>query len=219
MVYNNQDEAGLGQKTSMKVNGKAIKMKEERQFLARYLIIEKCRPDLVPKLETVISQYEMSVVQRPLCSVDGTLYIPKDKAAFMLCVEEFECPDTSQEKRYNEPSSCEKVLLVDAMATLQSMKKTPTLKTIGHLVKAYIKRVKDMLDPYKIGRILTDRHNFDRYIDQTLKSKTRQDRSVQNPVDYQIHYNMKFVMSMKELLSSSKTKRLLTILIAEEMLK
>ena len=69
------------EKTKIHVGDKVIKLREERQLLGRFLIIQRSRPELVPKLEKAIGEYEMSAVPRSLCAVDGSLYIPADKAS------------------------------------------------------------------------------------------------------------------------------------------
>jgi len=71
------------EKTKIRVGNKVIKLREERQLLGRFLIIHGSRPELVPKLEKTIGEYEMSMVPRSLCAVDGSLYTPADKASPM----------------------------------------------------------------------------------------------------------------------------------------
>ena len=48
----------------------------------------KNRPELVPRLEETISECEMAVVLRSLCTVDGCLFIPTDKASLKHLIEE-----------------------------------------------------------------------------------------------------------------------------------
>jgi len=74
-------------KTKVCLGDKVIKLLEERELLGRFLIIQGSRPELVPKLETV-GEYEMSVLPRSLCTVDGSLYIPTDKASVMHAIEQ-----------------------------------------------------------------------------------------------------------------------------------
>ena len=50
--------------------------------------LQGSRPSLVPKLAETIGEYEMSMVPRSLCAVDGTLYIPTDKASLMHAIED-----------------------------------------------------------------------------------------------------------------------------------
>jgi len=98
------------------------------------------------------------------------------------------------------------------MAVLQSMKKTPVLKYMSDLQDAFIKRIEWMMIGYHEGRVV-----FDRYQCQSLKNKTRQKRAAKS-MEYEIHPNMRLTMSLRELLSSSKTKRSLTIMIAQKLL-
>ena len=70
-------------KTKIRVGDKVIKLREERQLLGRFLMIQRSRPELVPKLEKATGEYEMSAVPRSLCAVDGSLYIPADKAMLL----------------------------------------------------------------------------------------------------------------------------------------
>ncbi len=72
----------------MCIGDKVIKLREERELLGRFLIIQSSRPLLVPKLAETIGEYEMSIVPRSLCAVDRTLHIPTDKASLMHGVED-----------------------------------------------------------------------------------------------------------------------------------
>ena len=49
-------------KQTVRVGDKVIKLREERQLLARFLVIQQSRPELVPRLPATIGDYEMSVV-------------------------------------------------------------------------------------------------------------------------------------------------------------
>jgi len=86
-VVQGQNLFELDGETEIRVGDKVIKLREERQLLGRFLIIQGSRPELVPKLEKTIGEYEMSVVPRSLCAVDGSLYIPADKASLMHAIE------------------------------------------------------------------------------------------------------------------------------------
>ena len=78
-----------------------------------------------------------------------------------------------------------RALVVDAMAVLQSMKKTPTIRTLADLKEAFVRRIENMLNGFNEGRII-----FDRYLDQSLKNKTRQKRAVTS-TEFEIHPEMK----------------------------
>ena len=69
-----------------------------------------------------------------------------------------------------------------------------------------------MLTGLNEGRIL-----FNRYLEQSLKNKTRQKR-LMTSTEYEVHPEMKLSMSLKELLSSSKAKSSLTAYLTESLL-
>ena len=149
-------------------------MREERDLLARCSHLSQgSRPELVPKLEEMIGEYEMSVVPCSLCSGDGSLYILADKSSLMHAIEgataepvaETVSSDTHGDTQvdivpHSEPP---KVLIVDAMAVLQSMKKTPMMLKLSDLQEAFIKRIEFMMVGYSEGRVV-----FDRYQEQSL---------------------------------------------------
>ena len=63
-----------------------------------------------------------------------------------------------------------KVLIIDAMAVLQTMKKSAKTKKLSD--EAFIKRIEKMMIGYREGHVV-----FDRYVEQSLKNKTRQKRA------------------------------------------
>ena len=69
-----------------------------------------------------------------------------------------------------------------------------------------------MMAGYREGHVV-----FDRYVEQSLKNKTRQKRAT-TCTEYKVHHNMKITMTIKELLSSSSTKSSLTAMFANALL-
>ena len=55
------------QKIKLHLGDKLIKLREEHELLGRFLIIQGSRPELVPKLEETIGEYEMSGSTFTLC--------------------------------------------------------------------------------------------------------------------------------------------------------
>ena len=104
------------------------------------------------------------------------------------------------------------MLIIDAMAVLQAMKKSSTIKKLSDLEEAFIKRIENMMTGYREGHVV-----FDRYVEQSLKNKTRQKRAT-TWTEYKVHHNMKLTMTIKELLSSSSTKSSLTVMFANALL-
>jgi len=74
-------------KKTVRVGDKVIKLREDRQLLARFLVIQQSRPELVPKLPTTTGDYEMSVIPRSLFANDGSLLIPTDKSSITHAVD------------------------------------------------------------------------------------------------------------------------------------
>ena len=54
------------EKSTIKVGDKVVKLREDRQLLARFLVIQQSRPQLVDKLQETIGNYEMAVIPRSL---------------------------------------------------------------------------------------------------------------------------------------------------------
>ena len=67
---------------------KVIKLLEERQLLACFLIIQQSRPELVPQLSATIGNYEMAITPRSMFALDGSLLIPTDKSSIIHVIEE-----------------------------------------------------------------------------------------------------------------------------------
>jgi len=112
------------QKTKLRVGDKVIKLLDERELLGRFLTIQGSRPDLIPKFKETTGECEMSVVPRSICGVDGSLYIPGDKVSLMHAIEEATNePTESVSPVHIGPCNLSRVLIIDAMAVLQSMKK------------------------------------------------------------------------------------------------
>ena len=63
-------------------------------------------------------------------------------------------------------------MIIDAMAVLQTMKKSAKTKKLSDLEEAFIKRIEKMMIGYREGHVV-----FDRYVEQSLKNKTRQKRA------------------------------------------
>ena len=105
------------EKTKVRVGDKVIKLQEERELLGRLLIIQSSRPELVPKLEQTIGDYELATVTRSLCAVDGSLLIASD--ILMHVIEDLTPPAEGIPRpcnSSNDQKSIPQVLVVDAMA-------------------------------------------------------------------------------------------------------
>ena len=200
----------------MQVGDKVIKLREEHELLGRFQIIHGSHPHLDPKLEQTIGRFKMAMVPRSLCAGDGTLLLTADKANLMKALEDVKAQslhdiqqdfieeDLTQYDSIEEADATIKVLIIDAMAVLQCMKKKNTMQIL---------RIQSMVSGYDEVRVV-----FDQYMDQSLKNKTRQ-KTAATSVEYEIHPDMKLTMSIKDLLSASSTKKKLTFMLGEGLLK
>ena len=164
----------------------------------RFLIIQGSRPELVIKLEETIGNFEMSVVPRALCSVDGSLYIPTDKSSLMHAIEGTTGSPVTTEEQVDSPSHT-RVLVIDAMAVLQGLKKTASMQTLTDLIHAYTHRIRRLMQGYNECRVV-----FDGYLERSLKNKTRT-KTATTSVEYDIHRDMRLTMTLKDLLSGAQT--------------
>ena len=101
------------------------------------------------------------------------------------------------------------------MAVVQCMKKGSGMKKIINFKDAYMKRITRMVKPYDEGRIIFDRYD----IAQSLKQKTRAKRPEGKEMEFAI-YDEKDIakITLKELLSASKTKALLSHILCNALL-
>ena len=100
------------------------------------------------------------------------------------------------------------------MAYIHPLKKTPDTHTLKDLQKIFIRNIEKSLEGYDEGRVV-----FYKYLDTSLKDNTRAKRSsTADAKEYKLYTEMKLTMSMKDLLSSNKNKRQLTIIFAEGLI-
>ena len=125
-----------------------------------------------PFLPSTIGEYELSIVPRSLFAIDGSLLIPSDKASLMHAIEDVPLEDLMADEETIEIGEFDHVLIVDAIAIVQSMKKTSSMTKMLHLKEAFLKRISKMMRGYDKGRII-----FDRYIVNSLKNQTRSKRA------------------------------------------
>ena len=97
------------------------------------------------------------------------------------------------------------VLIIDAMAVVQCIKKTPIMTSILHLKTAFNARFERMVIAYMDVRVI-----FDRYVEGSLKEKTRKKRTTYvaaATAGHVVHDGMSInTISLKQLLSCTSTK-------------
>lgn len=185
--------------TSVKLNADKKVAKEnssDRQLLNKILIIQRERPSVREELPEIIGNYELTEVPKSLFNTHGELFIPQDKSSFMKGIEDLHLnsgevstvaqtplhtirPLRSIENLQESTERAGEVLLsdvrtvciIDAMAVVQSMKKTPDMRTCRDLSQAFVHLIDRTLIGYTEGRVV-----FDTYRSDSLKQKARQYR-------------------------------------------
>ena len=210
----------INKKVPCKVGNKLVKLREDRQLLARFLIVQQSRPTMIESLSETIGMYEFSVVPRSLFSSDGLLLIPDDKSSFVHAIEdaigeesspetrpETERPNTTANTGASSQERRDQVCIIDAMAVVQSIKKGSSMAYCLDFAKAFVGKIRKMISKYDEGRIV-----FDRYIEDSLKSQTRGKRCAGiNPVKFDINDSTYIkLVPLQTLLSHIETKSRLT---------
>ena len=197
-------------KTTLKVNNKIYKVRHNRQFQSKCLLVAKSRPELLAKLDYLMGKYEMSVFPCSLFTSDGRLIIGKDKAKLMTQIIQ----KKPQKKIDNKIEEKKKVIIIDAMCEVRALKKYHDTTKMIHLKELFIQRIKIKIEPYPEAHLLFD--TYHELSDFSLKDGARDDRA-QNALgttttgDYEIHDEMSIKKtSLNELFSSTPTKRRLT---------
>ena len=103
----------------------------------------------------------------------------------MHAIEDAKSENLTQIHTTSTTVTVSKVLIIDAMAIIHPKKKTSKILTLNDLTLEFIKIIEEKLEKYDEGRIV-----FDRYIDMSLKNKTRQRRS-KTLTEYLLHPNMR----------------------------
>ena len=143
------------------------------------MIIQESLPELVPRLADMIGNYELSVVTRCIFAADGTLLLPTDKASIIHAVEAAKLPlladahayTTSvasvavssvpgDEREITDRAPRVALLILDTMAVVQCIKKTPSMTPILHLKTAFNVRIEWIVIGYMEVRVI-----FDRYVE------------------------------------------------------
>lgn len=183
-------------------------IKEDCNWFQRFSIACRSRSDL--DLKEMVSRFEFGAVPRSLFAHDGNLLLATDKAKIVHVLENM----TKSIPVAGQPP-CD-ILILDGMALLHKMKKGKEIINCMDLSDLFVKILQ------KLGNCFYEVHLvMDRYLDKSLKNQTRSKRATKQG-------NRQFVISpntniqhitMKDLLSNSKTKRDLISFLCDQALQ
>ena len=198
-----------------KLGDKILELKEERALLTRFLLIQRARPEFM-ELSKAIGEFEFTAIPRSLFSAEGLMLIPTNKSALMNVTEVAADSQNGGIESAETEQVVFKVVIIDAMVEVQSLKKDEGIKNIGQLAERFCQQIEKKLREANEGRIL-----FDRYIQDSLKEQTRKKRAKGiDPIKFHVKESMDIRrINMKTLLSDTDTKEQLTILFKDTLLK
>ena len=156
-------------KRSFTVGNKTIKLREDRAFYRKCLIIAQNRPELLVKMPELIGNYEMSIIPRSVFSPDGSPLLCVDKASLMTRI----IAHQPVQGQLSVAGDREKVLIIDAMVEAKALRKRDSDTKLVNLKQAFISRIKNKAaGGYQEIRVL-----FDQWKKDSLKEKTRNKRA------------------------------------------
>ena len=124
-------------KRSFTVGNKTIKLREDRAFYRKCLIITQNRPELLVKMPELIGNYEMSIIPRSVFSPDGSPLLCVDKASLMTRI----IAHQPVQGQLSVAGDREKVLIIDAMVEAKALRDSACFKLTS--LVSFISRIKN----------------------------------------------------------------------------
>lgn len=207
-----------GKKLKVRAEDKVVELQEDRSLFARMMMVCKSRPEI--NIQEAIGKYEFSVVPRSMFSADGTMLHCSAKSALMHILEKLRndggqtCTTTASQMGTQVQL---KVCIVDAMAEVQSLSKPDWIRNCSQLAEHFCKHITLKFSAFDEIRLIFDRYD----VPLSLKSATRFRRQGgQDPVYYRITNSTHIAkVSMRRLLSDTRTKMELTTYLSEKVLE
>ena len=205
-----------GKTLKTKLEGKVVELKEDRSLLQRILVISQKRPEI--DLPNLIGKYEFSITPRSLFSFDGKLLSCNDKSSVMHAIEDrgqnLLNIDNTQHNIIESDVDNAKVVILDGMALVNKLALTRDIKTCKDLKILFAEKLLMETDGAPEIRLV-----FDKYIESSLKERTREKRTAGKSTRYIITVSTSIVgVPLKQLLSDIQTKQDITVYFAENII-
>ena len=190
-------------RTSVKLKDKVANLKQDRKMMTRLIIASRKREEI--DLPHYLGTHEFSVVPLSMFDYNGNLLIDsRDKSSIMHGIEKLlinvvvPVSDMSSIAVTPTPSSETKnVIIFDAMAVVQAIKKNSSLKTVKDFAESFKARILEASDGFGQVRVI-----FDRYLSKSLKNQTKVKRTGKKLLQYKVDDNTSIVkVELKDLLS------------------
>ena len=184
-----------------KVKDKIVELREERNLLARFIIVLRSRPDI--DLKEALGKYEFSALPRSLFLPDGSIHLAYDKSKVMHAIEDLAkanrredsqistvsasgssnvLPVASGQINANDTSKNKKsIIIFDGMALVNSIQKTECMKTYKDFAEVFLANLVQASHGYNEVRLV-----FDCYMQGSLKEKMWEKRTGGNEIQYHV---------------------------------
>ena len=194
-------------------------MKEDRDLYARIIKIAQNRPELITKMEGMVSNYEMSVIPRANFAPDGSPLITRDKANLVKHILDLK-PIQGEPAQADDKTQ---VLVIDAMPEVHNLKKRATTTKLSHLKRDFNHRINRKAAKGNYTEIYV---TFNEWWSESLKDNCRSNREesapsgLQSAKGYDMHDEMCIRKTLiAELLASRESKSQIAHYLAHGLLE
>lgn len=211
-----------------------VPLKADRSLFTRLLVVSRSRPDI--NLKESLGTYEFSAVPQSMFALDGTQLLCSNKSKLMKLLEDQvtaigevrgDITDTLQPLANQIPIASSHSLVVDTsheltavvldgMAEVQALKKTPTVKTCSDLANEFNRKLENTLSRYDETHLVFDTCRQDSLKSSMHKKRSGNTQSVQYKISDTTYIGN---ISMKLLLSHTKTKDELTAYLSDKAIQ
>lgn len=194
-----------------KTKTKLKNTQDDCNWFRRFTIASRSRPDL--DLADSVSRFEFGAVPRSLFAPDGNLLIATDKSSIVRYLE-IQTKSLAVNAVSTTTSRTREILIIDGVALLHKLKKGKEITNCKDLSILFVNVL------HRKGSGFFEVHLvMDRYLDKSLKNQTRSKRAAKQARQFVITPTTNIQnVSMKDLLSHTKTKRELIVFLCEQVL-
>lgn len=201
--------------TRTKIGGEQVTLKASNSLMSRLLILTRSSRDV--DLKEAVSTYEFSPINHMLMTPDGLLHPCNDKSQLIHHLENHGSAENGQADAplLDDLPLDRASIIIDAMAVVHEMAVfKDKISSCGDLAEHFVNAINSKSRPYSKCYVV-----FDQYCQSSLKEITRQRRSgakLSRGTEYKVDRNTR-IKDLNKFLSSTKTKELLTIFLAQQI--
>lgn len=201
-----------------KIGGEQVTLKASNSLMTRLLVLARSSRDV--DLKDAVCTYEFSPINHMLMTTDGLLHPCHDKSQLIHLLEQHGRTRAADDE--DAPSAPDVLppdgaaVIIDAMAVVHEMAVFKhEISTCRDLAEHFVGAINIKSRRYSKSYVV-----FDQYSQSSLKETTRKRRTggkVWRGTEYKVDMNTR-IKDLNKFLSSTKTKELLTIFLAHEVI-